>query len=222
VKPVALFDKSFLQSLSLDESVWFNHFFQVNICPLFYVETLADLDKHFINGKRDPEREVKIIAKKFPDQGRPSAYHGQLALGNLLGRPINMDGAIPLLYGQLVPVGQHVSAIYKSSPESEAFRRWVEGKFFEVERRYAKIWRQKTQQLDLRLFSEIPILASVDVESCRTLREAKTLAEAFVSSNENAINCMNLILRYGPMHLTQVTTSCCGCTGKIHLLNHNM
>ena len=43
--PIALFDKSFLQSLSLDESVWFDHFFFVNVCPIFYGETLADLDK---------------------------------------------------------------------------------------------------------------------------------------------------------------------------------
>jgi len=33
---------------------------------------------------------------------------------------------------------------------------------------------------------------------------------------------IELISSIGPMHLTQVTTSCCGCTGKIHLLNHNM
>ena len=33
---------------------------------------------------------------------------------------------------------------------------------------------------------------------------------------------LQIIFKNGPMHLTQVTTSCCGCTGKIHLLNHNM
>lgn len=39
--PIALFDKSFLQSLSIDESVWLGHFFMPVVCPLFYVETLA-------------------------------------------------------------------------------------------------------------------------------------------------------------------------------------
>jgi hypothetical protein len=43
--PVALFDKSFLQSLSLDDAVWFDHFFAPVICPIFFVETLADLKK---------------------------------------------------------------------------------------------------------------------------------------------------------------------------------
>ncbi len=48
--PSALFDKSFLQSLSVDESVWFDHFFSANISPLFYIETLADLDKEMSRG----------------------------------------------------------------------------------------------------------------------------------------------------------------------------
>ena len=43
--PTALFDKSFLQSLSVDEAVVFDHFFIAVICPTFYVETLADLEK---------------------------------------------------------------------------------------------------------------------------------------------------------------------------------
>lgn len=44
--PVVLFDKSFLQTLNLDESVLFDHFFHTVICPVFYVETIADLTKN--------------------------------------------------------------------------------------------------------------------------------------------------------------------------------
>ena len=56
-----LFDKSFLQSLSLDESVWFDNFFNPIICPIFYVETLADLGKTEHETK-SPEREVRTIS----------------------------------------------------------------------------------------------------------------------------------------------------------------
>ena len=35
--PITLFDKSFLQAISLDEAVWFDRF----VCPVFYVETLG-------------------------------------------------------------------------------------------------------------------------------------------------------------------------------------
>jgi len=34
--PCVLFDKSFLQSLSLDEAVLFDNFFLCNIAPLFF------------------------------------------------------------------------------------------------------------------------------------------------------------------------------------------
>ncbi len=53
--PTVLFDKSFLQSLTVDESVIFDHFFIAVICPLFYVETLADFEKAVRQG-RTPEQ----------------------------------------------------------------------------------------------------------------------------------------------------------------------
>ena len=70
--PVVLFDKSFLQSLSEEEAVWFDHFFLANVCPIFYVETQADLAKE--DSKRlTPEQLVERIAKKFPEfSGRMS------------------------------------------------------------------------------------------------------------------------------------------------------
>ena len=64
--PIALFDKSFLQSLSLDESVWFDHFFLPVVSPLFFVETLADLAKQRKDGSRTPDDEVRVIADKTP------------------------------------------------------------------------------------------------------------------------------------------------------------
>ena len=120
--PIALFDKSFLQSLSLDESVWFDHFFLTNVCPLFYVETMADLEKSPRKGRTE-EDEVKIIADKFPQMhGMPCAHHTELCTANLLGRGVPMTGQI-LLAGpaQLVKTDGKSGAIYEPSPEAEAF-----------------------------------------------------------------------------------------------------
>ena len=39
--PMLIFDKSFLQALSLDESAWLDNFFLNNITPLFFTETLT-------------------------------------------------------------------------------------------------------------------------------------------------------------------------------------
>lgn len=71
--PTVLFDKSFLQSLSLDESVWFDHFFLSVVSPIFYVETLADLAKK--DSARRAEDEVRIIASKFPELGGTPCAH---------------------------------------------------------------------------------------------------------------------------------------------------
>jgi hypothetical protein len=57
VGPSIIFDKSALQSLSVDESVWLDRFFMGNITPLFYVETLADLEKKV----RAPPRRAGLV-----------------------------------------------------------------------------------------------------------------------------------------------------------------
>lgn len=64
--PTLIFDKSTLQSLSVDESVWLDNFFTTNITPLFFVETLADLEKKVRQG-RTPEQIVGNLAYKTPD-----------------------------------------------------------------------------------------------------------------------------------------------------------
>ena len=103
--PITLFDKSFLQSLSVDESVWFDHFFLANVCPLFYVETLGDLQKSVREG-RTPQQEVRIIARKFPEKnGMPNVRHTHLCTLNLLGDSVQMDGKIYLPEGKLVKKG---------------------------------------------------------------------------------------------------------------------
>ena len=42
IGPSVIFDKSALEALSADESMWLENFFISNITPLFFVETLAD------------------------------------------------------------------------------------------------------------------------------------------------------------------------------------
>ena len=82
--PITIFDKSFLQSLNIDEAVLFDHFFLSNICPIYFLETLADLEKTVIVG-RSPEEEVRILAAKTPQHGKPNMFDTKIYTGNLLG-----------------------------------------------------------------------------------------------------------------------------------------
>jgi len=80
--PIILFDKSALQALSIDESVWFDQFFVSVICPIFFVETLADLEKSIRTG-RTPEEEVGLIAVRTPQMsGQPNVNHIDLCIIN--------------------------------------------------------------------------------------------------------------------------------------------
>jgi len=96
--PILIFDKSFLQSLSIDESVWLDNFFISNICPIFFSETLADLEKSVRKG-RTPEQEVRIISNKTPEMSIAiNTFHQDLCFANLNGYEVKMDRR-PILSG---------------------------------------------------------------------------------------------------------------------------
>src|SRR3546814_19191162 len=89
--PIALFDKSFLEGLNIDEAVLFDYFFYLNLCPVFFVETLGDLDKIGNRGRR-PEEVVGAIAFKSPPMhGGPNTFPRTSAIANLLGHTIPMS-----------------------------------------------------------------------------------------------------------------------------------
>lgn len=194
--PITLFDKSFLQSLSIDESVWFDHFFSPVICPLFYVETLADLGKSVKYG-RSPEQEVGIIADKFPEMhGSPTAEHVSVCTAELFGQRVPMKGQILIPEGRHVRAGSQTGIIVDESPESKAFSRWQKREFNSIERDQAQVWRQMITNLDLNEMGARFRRLGIDGKSCKTLQQAKELAEQIVSSEDRPLDRMHLALLF--------------------------
>jgi len=180
VGPITLFDKSFLQSLSLDEAVFFDHFFMCVICPVFYVETLADLEK-VVRAGRTPEQEVGIIADKVPEMsGYPCAYHLDLAASNLFGWDLPLNGRIPAAGGKAVKLDGQAGFVHEESPESQAFRRWQEREFLVVERRFAQRWRTALNSLDLEQMAAGVRAAGITPTTCRSLEGAKMIVDRFL------------------------------------------
>lgn len=140
--PASTFDKSFLQNLTVDESVWFDMYFTPVVTPLFFVETLADLEKENIRPGRTPEDEVRIIAEKTPElSAAMNVYHLTLCHSELRGDPSRYNGR-PVLAGARRAVNDGKKGIvFDHSPEADAFNRWRNGEFREVERLFAKQWR---------------------------------------------------------------------------------
>ncbi|MFN9476140.1 hypothetical protein [Acidovorax sp.] len=182
--PVTLFDKSFLQSLSLDESVWFDHFFLSVICPIFYVETLADLAKKRKDEDRSPEDEVRIIANKTPVMsGAPCIHHGQLCISNLLGFEAPRVGQIPVAGGRPVRgAGGKPGVVFENSPEAESFNRWQKMKFHQIEHDAASEWRSMLAQLNLPEVAGRMRALGITPQTCKTVKDAAGIAKGLVHS----------------------------------------
>lgn len=195
--PIALFDKSFLQSLSLDEAVWFDHFFYPTICPLFYVETLADLAKPAGSGKSG-EDVVRVIADKTPVQaGGPCMHHRHLCIANLMGHPVPMNGQIPIAGGRIVKApGGKRGVVYDNSPEAEAFGRWQEGKFDDVERKFAAGWRRMLTTLDLPAIAGRMRTLGIDPKQCNSVEKAHAIASALVHQRDKPFDQMALLFLF--------------------------
>jgi hypothetical protein len=193
--PITLFDKSFVQSLSVDESVWFDRFFYSVICPIFYVETLADLAKTPKN--RTAEEEVKIIATKFPEvHSNPCMNHTELCVRNILGFDVPMDGRIPRPGGRYVKGGGKTGVVYDQSMEELAFHRWQRQQFDDVERISATLWRDSLAAMDLsQIVKSMQELGSDKLE-CKSLEKAKQLAENIVSNNDHSFKILRLAIQY--------------------------
>lgn len=178
--PITLFDKSFLQALSTDEAVWFDNFFYPVIAPLFFIETLADLWKTPRLGK-SAEDEVAIIAAKTPEMsGGPCYFHHDLCIQDLLGNHVPMSGQIPMANMRRVVRDNKEGAIAEVTPEAKAFQRWQAGKFYDVERLYAREWRRQVENIDLTVIERAMKQLGISAKTCKTLDSAFNLAEQFL------------------------------------------
>lgn len=204
--PIALFDKSFLQSLTLDESVWFDHFFSPVVCPIFFVETLADLTKQQRPGSsRTPEDEVRILADKSPVMsGAPCVHHMQLCIANLLGHPAPHQGQVPLAGGR--PVRNKdgkPGVVFENSPEAQSFARWQCGQFRELERDTASTWRAMLSSLNLPEVAQRMRSLGITPQTCKTISDAHGLAAGLVHSRAAPDEQIGLLFSFVhvPTHL---------------------
>ncbi len=182
LSPILIFDKSTLQSLNPDEAVWLDNFFLTNITPLFFIETLADLEKE-VRAGRTPEQVVGNLAYKTPDMGSyPNIHHATLLAAELSGAgEIDMRFGRPIISGGIPMVlGERTGIVFHQAPEEEALQKWQREEFLQVERLMAKAWRQALSNVD---YEENYILFQkwfVGREKPRTLPSARSFVDAII------------------------------------------
>lgn len=178
--PIIIFDKSFLESINPDESVWLDNFYLSNITPLFFIETLADLEKEIRKG-RTPEDVVGSIAYRTPEQGRPNIHHKTLLEAELRGiYDVDMEFGRPhISEGKTYELGGNFGAVFSESQEEEALRRWQKGEFLSLERLTAKKWRQQLSNVDFeqsyKFFQKF-----FPIGKPRTLEDVKRIVDFYI------------------------------------------
>jgi hypothetical protein len=179
----------------LDEAVLFDHFFYPNVCPIFIAETLADLQKVARPGTT-PERGVAALAEKTPVMhGGPSVHHLRMVIGDLFGNHLPMKTRqIPRGNAKMVrgPDGR-TGVRYEQAPEEVAFSRWASHEFNEVERDFAKSWREELANVDLRASAKM-IATLLGGNRPKSLAEAKTMAGRLLGAPDRGADRMRLAL----------------------------
>jgi hypothetical protein len=147
--PILLYDKSTLQSLTVDESVWLDTFYFPCMTPLFFIETLADLEKEVQKG-RTPEDVVGNLAEKTPLGGAINVHHHTLSINELLGKRFELRNVPVVAGGNPVTTRDgRRGVVFDPPPEAVAMQRWEDRQFLEVERQFAKSWREALSGIDL-------------------------------------------------------------------------
>jgi len=178
--PITLFDKSALQALSVNEAALFDCLYRSNICPIFFIETLADLEKEMKRG-RTAEQIVGEIAAKTPVCcASPNVIHSTICINELFGYAVEMRGLPVVGGGRVARKNGKLGIIYDQAPEMEAFQRWQNGRFFDVERRLARGWRAGLEALNLAAAARLWKERQRKNARPKTLREAKELTEQIV------------------------------------------
>jgi hypothetical protein len=182
--PSIIFDKSSLESLSLDEAVLMDNFYMSNITPLLYVECLADLEKQ-MRSNSTPEQLVGSLADRTPEaQGMPNVHHLSILQGEL-SRQFDLaqvHGRVAVAGGEPVQLGDKKGFVFRRTPEAEAFERWTCREFLDVERNLAKQWRRALTGIDLNALSCSVLGELGHWRKPKDLEDAKHLADIAIDT----------------------------------------
>ena len=187
VGPIIIFDKSTLQSLSVDESCWLDNFFLSNITPLFFVETLADLEKKGYSNLT-PQQVVGELAKKTPIGAYPNIHYHSLVVHDLLGNKVKMSNR-PIIGGgvtKISPEGK-VGVHFKQFPETEALQRWQKNEFLKIEHNFARQWRQSLSNLNFELMIGFIKNIVPSAIKFKDLKGIKEFIDQFVTGNDKEL-----------------------------------
>ena len=190
--PSLVFDKSFLQGLSVDEAVMLDQMFTCVVTPVFMVETLADLAKE-TGAERPAAKGVARLAERTPiAHSYMNTFHQHVAESDLLGDRAAMDYRPAVAGGIPVRVDGKAGIIFEKSPEMDAFERWQAGAFLDVEQLFASRWRKELGELDLKAVADGYRSIIRKEDRPKNHAEARRLAAAIVDAPGQAFRALRM------------------------------
>lgn len=185
--PSVILDKSALEALSVDESVWLEALLDVNVVPVFYVEVLADLEKEGRQGQA-PEAVVARLAEKTPSSAYPNVHHREMLLAEVAGRRIDMTRR-PIVSGGDArrgadgKIGHHVGEF----PEQTALWRWQRHDFDAVERLVGKEWRDELAMQNLDAMVDLVKVVLPTHRKISNLQQLKAFIDEFCERGDRTV-----------------------------------
>ena len=183
--PSLLFDKSTLESLSINEAALLDNFYRSTLTPLFFVECLADLERKMMRMRGTPEQLVGSLAERTPDmQSAMNVHHMQILKGELSSQ-FDLDTVMlrPFVAsGKVVELGDSTGMLFQPSEEEEAFQRWTRYDFLGLERQIAKRWRKMIEQIDLQAMSATVLRAIGPWRKPVLLEDARSMTDTIIGN----------------------------------------
>jgi hypothetical protein len=183
--PSLLFDKSTLESLSLNEAALLDNFYRSTLTPLLFVECLADLERNMARMRGTPQELVGSLAERTPDmQSVMNVHHMQILKAELSGQ-FNLDTVLlrPFVAsGKVVELGDSKGMLFQPSEEEEAVQRWARYDFLGLERQIAKRWRKMIEQIDLQAMSTSVLQAIGPWRKPTSLRDARSMTDTIIDN----------------------------------------
>lgn len=193
--PILIFDKSALESLSVDEAVWLGQFYTINVVPVFFAETLADLSKTPAD-QRTPEQVVRRLAEKTACMSaKANTHHNVLCRADLAGQRVEMRSVPVLSHGRSVEREGRKGVVFDLSHESKALERWQRGEFAELDREHARAWRAALADIDLSLIAKAAEPLFKSRPRAKSLDEVKQTADAVLNSPARAESVLGTALK---------------------------
>lgn len=150
-----LIDKSTVYSLDFDEVIYLDKYYSLVISPILMRELLSTLAKE-ASPKKDWQKTLSILAAKADTfhSYTPANAH-QMAITNLFGQELPMNGRVPLPGGHRVRTRDgSYAAVFGEAPEKEIFRRWKNKDFSDAMFSDAKKIRDLDQSVDLHFLQK--------------------------------------------------------------------